>query len=418
METFLARYRNITVLAVAIFAQILLLGYQIRNDRDVRLIRLWGVTAITPVARAVHGGHGLLSGLWNNYIWLRGARQQNEAIRAELDRLKLENQSLRNALGAAERLKLLAAYQQNIPSQTLVASVIGMGANPNSRVVFLDRGSGAGVRPGMAVITPDGIVGKVQAVFPGSSLVLLISDANAAVGVILDKSRAHGIMKGTGLYEARITYVPHEEKVSPGEKVFTSGEDRIYPKGLLVGTVSRVQEGRDFQEISLQPGARLNHLEEVLVVTQGVHQGIPSTLPRAQAPPALLPPPPPEVKDDFLDPVRQAPAGPSSNPPSAAPARNPLAGESYTPRTDADRVKSRYREIGTMQGHTFGEGLPGSKPPDFNLGRTPPGRAAGSPAAPLQNPNRPAGAQEQAEGSAQKTPPSAPPAGAKPPTQP
>jgi rod shape-determining protein MreC len=359
METFVARYRNLTVLALAIFTQLLLLGYQIKGDRDVRLIRLWGVTAITPVARVVHGGHEFVAGLWDHYVWLYGAQQQNERLRAELGRLKLENQSLRNALGTADRLKILAAYQQAIPSETLVASVIGAGANPNSRVVFLNKGSGAGVKPDMAVLTPDGIVGKIQSVFPGASLVLLISDANAAVGVILEKSRVHGVMKGTGLNEARIDLIANEEKVTAGEMVYTSGEDRIYPKGLLVGTVSHAQSGRDFQEISLQPGARLNRLEEVLIVTKGMHQDLPETLPRAQAPKSLLPPPPPESGNDPLE--------------VAQPVAASSFGDNYEPQTDADRLKKRYRDLGAMQGHTFGEGTPGSKPPDFNLGWTPPG---------------------------------------------
>ena len=360
METFLARYRNLTALAVAIFAQLILLGYQIRSDRDVRLIRIWGVTAITPVARVVHSGHELVAGLWRSYVWLRGAQRQNEQLRADLERLKLENQSLRNALGTADRLKVLAAYQQNIPSQTLVASVIGSGANPNSRVVFLDKGSGAGVQPGMAVITPDGIVGKVQAVFLTSSPVLLISDPSSAVGVILEQSRVHGMMRGIGVNEARLDYIPNEEKVAPGDRVYTSGEDRIYPKGVLAGVVMRAQPGRDFQEITAQPAARLNRLEEVLVVVHGVHQDLPDKLPRAQAPPVLLPLPPPDAGKDLLE------VAPAPQPPAAS--------DGYTPQTDADKLKKRYRELGVMQGHTFGQGLPGSKPPDFNLGWTPPAK--------------------------------------------
>ena len=364
METFLARYRNITVLAVALFAQLLLLGYQIRNDREVRLIRVWGVTAIAPVARALHASHGFVSSIWNRYIWLYGARRQSERLQAELNRLKLENQALRNSLETADRLKILAAYQQQISSRTLIASVIGAGANPNARAVFLDKGSSAGVAPGMAVVTPDGIVGKIQAVYPGASLVLLISDTHAAAGVLLEKSRIHGILKGTGLHEARIDQVPNEEKVAAGERIYTSGEDRIYPKGLLVGTVASAQPGRDFQNITVRPGARLNRLEEVLVVTAGVHQDLPHSLPRPQPPVTLLPPPPPEVRDAFLD------AGPI-----APQASNP---EGSGPQTDADRLKRRYREIGSAQGHVFGEGAPGSKPPDFNYGWTPPNQRPAS----------------------------------------
>jgi rod shape-determining protein MreC len=374
VETFLARYRNITVLAVALFAQLLLLGYQIRNDRDVRLIRVWGVTAITPTARALHSAHEFVAGLWNQYVFLHGARRDNERLRTELDRLKLENQSLRNQLETADRLRLLAAYQQQIPSQTMVASVIGAGANPNSRVVFLDKGSHAGLAPGMAVITPDGIVGKVQSVFPTSSLVLLITDSYSAAGVLLEKTRTHGILKGTGLTEARIDYVPNEEKVAPGERVYTSGEDRVFPKGLLVGTVSSTQPGRDFQNITVRPGARLNRLEEVLVITGGVHQDLPDTLPRPQAPQTLLPAPPPEVRDPFLD---------------STPAQSSTAGpEGYAPQTDADRLKKRYRELGAAQGHVFGEGPPGSKPPDFNLGWTPPQQRPAEPA-PTTPPRQP-----------------------------
>ena len=371
METFLARYRNITALALAIFAQLLLLGYQIHSDRDVPLIRMWGVTAVTPAARLVHGGHGLAARFWNNYIWLRGAQRQNEQLRSELDRLKLENQSLRSALRTSDQITLLAAYQKGIASESTVASVIGAGANPNSRVLFLDKGTGAGLKPGMAVITPDGIVGKVQAAFPGSALVQLIDDPNAAVGVILESSRTHGVMKGSGLNEGRVDYVPNEEKVPAGERLYTSGEDRIYPKGLLVGTVTRAQTGRDFLDITVRPSARLDRLEEVLVITKGVHQELPGKLPRAQAPEVVLPAPPAEYRDGFL----LAPAQTAQSEEGATAPAAEARVDGYVPETDADRIKKRYQELGAMQGHVFGESTPGSKPPDFNLGWSPKGSA-------------------------------------------
>jgi rod shape-determining protein MreC len=360
VEALIARYRNVTVLAVVIFAQLLLLGYQIRNNRDMRLIRVWGVTAIAPVAHALHGTHQAVSGFWNRYIALYSAQDENQRLREELDRLKLENQAMRAALHAAGRLDNLAEYQQILASKTLVASIMGAGANPNARIVFLNKGSGAGVKPGMAVITPDGIVGKVQAVFPGASFVQLISDPYSAVGVILEQSRVHGIMKGMGLHEMRLDYVPHEEKVSLGERVYTSGQDRVFPKGLLAGVVTAVKAGRDFQEITVQPAARLTRLEEVLVVTEGIHENVPSEIPPAQTPEVLLPPP------------ESGPADVTDLAPAEAPAS---AGgpQGYTPLTDADRLRKRYRELGQAQGHVFGEGLPGSKPPDFNAGWTPQG---------------------------------------------
>ena len=377
MEALFARYRNITALAAAIGAQLLLLGYQVRNDRDVRLIRIWGVTAIAPVARVLHGTHYGVSGFWSRYVALYGAQAESGRLRDEVGRLKLENQALHSALEASGRLQVLAAYQQATPSKTLVASIMGAGANPNSRIVFLDKGSGAGVKPGMAVITPDGIVGKVQSVFPGASFVQLISDPYAAAGVILEKSRDHGVMKGTGLNEARIDYVPNDEKVGVGERVYTSGDDRVFPKGLLAGVVTAVKPGRDFQEITVQPAARLNRLEEVLVVTAGVHQGLPGDPPPVQPPEVLLPSPPVDPGRDL---TQLAPAQGGA-----------LAGgpQGDAPLTDADRLKKRYRELGQAQGHVFGEGLPGSKPPDFNQGWTPAAQRAPGATSPATSPGTP-----------------------------
>jgi rod shape-determining protein MreC len=236
-------------------------------------------------------------------------------------------------------------------------------------VVFVDQGSGAGVMRGMAVVTPDGIVGKVLAAYPTASQVLLITDASFAAGVISDKNRVHGTLKGTGQNKCIVDYVQNEEKVEPGEMFYTSGDDRIFPKGMPAGKVNVVRNGKNFKEIFVVPNGFQAGLEEVLIVLEGVHQPIPEAqLPAASevyvAPPAEPPKAPAPMVPGSTPPATPGTAEPAQQTPSAG------------LQTDADRLRDRYKRIGDAQGHTFGEGTPGSKPPNFNLNPDAPKPAA------------------------------------------
>ena len=126
----------------------------------------------------------------------------------------------------------------------------------------------------MPVITPDGIVGKVHRVFWGSARVLVITDPDSGVGALLEKSRVHGVLQGSGGFFCQLAYVVNDERVEVGEHVLTSGEDLIYPKGLPIGVVTSVRPGPVFRQIRIRPSARLNRLEEVLVIVHGTGQKI------------------------------------------------------------------------------------------------------------------------------------------------
>src|SRR5208282_3596220 len=250
MLEFPSRRRPFTLLIAVVSIQVLLLAFQIKRERDVRLIRLWAVEILTPMQR---GGTWMIStvrGGWRSYVDLRRTHAENERLRADVERLELRNRELESRSAEADRLaELLNFRDSRIAAPMLAAQVIGASADSASRTLFINRGEHDHLRRNMSVITADGVVGKIVEVFPNSAQVLLITDRDSGVGALLADTRAHGVVKGTGDPSLRLDYVVDQEQVHPGELVATSGEDRIYPKDIPIGTVSEAKQGSPFQSI-------------------------------------------------------------------------------------------------------------------------------------------------------------------------
>jgi rod shape-determining protein MreC len=373
MDFFLSRYRHLTVLLIVITAQLLLIAYQVKTNKDIPLIRVWAVTAVTPVEQGLELVRRYTWGFVEDYFVLLGVRGQNERLQRENGQLKIENNYLKAELSTADRARALSVFQARSPSKTVAARVIGNGTGANSKVVFVDRGSTSGVESGMAVVTPDGIVGKVVDAYPTASLVMLISDPTFAAGVVSQKNRVHGTLKGQGHAECLVDYVQNEEHVDIGEWFYTSGDDRIFPKGFPVGQVTAAPNGKTFKEIYVSPSGMQGGVEEVLIVLQGVHQEVPGG--EAASPAYTI----------LAAPVTTGAA--AAQTPQGAPQAAPEPG---TLVTDADRLRAIYKEAGIEQKHTYGEGPPGTKPPDFTKipsvhGVPPPNAAAQSAAAQSQS---------------------------------
>jgi len=272
MESVLGRYRNLIVLVGVLFAQVLGLAVQVKRTTDIestRLIRVWAVGAVAPFEKMLLWVQTTTGGVWHNYFYLRGVRAENRALKQEIERMRLEQVRVTQDADQARRLQSLLAFKEQFISQTVAAQVIGSSGSEQSRAVYIDKGESAGIKPDMAVITADGIVGKVLHVYGSSSLVLLINDQTSGVGAILEKSRLQGILRGTPSGEIALEKVMSDEAVPIGEVVLTSGGDRIFPKGLPVGQVTKVSPGADlFLNIRVKPAISLSRLEEVLVVTK------------------------------------------------------------------------------------------------------------------------------------------------------
>lgn len=266
MLTSVTHRRPVVLLAATLLAQILLLAVQIRRPGQVLLIRVWSVALVTPLERAATWSIGRIGAGWSNYVSLHQVRNDNQQLRAEISELRMRNSQLESRAVEASRLAALLAFRDAHPAaQLLAARIIGAGPG-SSHTVFLDRGERDGIRNDMGVITPDGVVGKVLEAYSSTAQVLLITDKDGGVGSLLADSRTQGVAKGQGEPLLLLSYVNNDQNVTIGERVLTSGIDRIFPKDLPVGNVVAVRGGNPFKLIDVRPAARLDRLEEVFVL--------------------------------------------------------------------------------------------------------------------------------------------------------
>jgi rod shape-determining protein MreC len=272
MESVLGRYRNLIILVGVLFLQVLGLAVQVKRSVDAehtRLIRIWAVDAITPLERVIVRLQDGADNLWHNYFFLRGVRAENRQLKEQIQQMRLEQVRLNEDAAQAHRLQSLLAFKESVVLKTVAAQVIGSSGSDLSRSIYIDKGSNQGIAPDMPVITAAGIVGKVLRTYPSTSLVLMINDQSSGVGVLTEKSRLQGVLRGTSDGELVLERVMSDEQVAPGETVLSSGGDQIFPKGFPVGTITKVSPGKElFLNIKVHPAADLSRLEEVLVLTE------------------------------------------------------------------------------------------------------------------------------------------------------
>lgn len=278
MESFFVRYKNVLVLVAVLLVQTIALAVQVRRPvesgapdaEQVRLIRLWVVSAVTPFERLSHAIGLDTRNAFANYIDLRHTRQQNAELKNEIAQLRLEQAAMAEDAIQGHRLQALLDFKEHYISSTVAAQVIGTSGSDLSHVIYIDKGADDGLKPDMAVITPDGIVGKTRDVFAHTSQVLMISDPASGAGVVLETTRVSAILHGSPAGRLEITNLTPDDRIKPGEKVVTSGGDQIFPRGLPVGTITSAALDPDhppYSLIQLKPAANLTQLEEVLVIT-------------------------------------------------------------------------------------------------------------------------------------------------------
>ena len=256
-------------LASALLVHTLLISLQTSQRLDTGFVRAWLLDSLAPMEKLVDMGWGGTGNIWTRYIALIGLQDENAQLRAEIDQLRMERVRHSEEVLEASRLRGLLGLQDSGLGKTVVARVIGRAPSPAHQTLTIDKGLSHGVKADSAVLTPDGIVGRVIYAANFYSVVQLIIDSQSAVGIMVQTSRQQGIIKGNGGQQLDLDYIDDDNELKEGDELITSGMDQVYPKGLPVGTISTVGPRSGlFKTVTIQPKVNLGRLEEVICITE------------------------------------------------------------------------------------------------------------------------------------------------------
>lgn len=239
---------------------------------------------ISPFDSAIARLNSGARSIYNNYLALVGVEDDNRRLRAEIARRGVDQTRMTELEAENHHLAELLELRDVLEQHAVATNVIGSDATGASRTMIVSAGTSSGVAPGMAVISNQGVVGKVIQSSLHSSRVLQINDHNSALDGFDQRSRERGIVAGSIDAGVILKYVDRSEDIRTGDQIVTSGLDGIFPRGLLVGSVKSVRrEGPGlFLGVIVEPAADFRTLERVMVVTEPPPQPAASPAPAAR----------------------------------------------------------------------------------------------------------------------------------------
>ena len=267
MSGLLAERRPFLLLMVLLAFNLILMSSRVRSDGEGSLLARGILTVASPFLKASAAVGSGLAHTWHAYIDLIGVEERNGRLRIELDGLRAQVHGLEEMTNEMERLRGLLELQENLDANSTAARVIAHGTGQGVRTLLLNRGERHGVRLSDPVVTSRGLVGRVVEVGPAISKVQTLSDPNSGVAALIQRTRVQGLVVGEGESGCRMEYVMELSDVEVGDVIITSGLDRIYPKGLVIGVVTELGEGEGLtQFVGVHPEVEFRRLEEVLVL--------------------------------------------------------------------------------------------------------------------------------------------------------
>jgi rod shape-determining protein MreC len=264
------RHRVSFLAVIFLTTALLTISSRINNVERLAFID-WALLEITsPFQKAVTYSTGALGDVIDSYVLLVNLRRQNAALRRTVAELREENSLLREKAIASERLRNLLQFSKKIPRSMVPAQIIGIDPASWFRTILIDKGTNQGVNRGMAVVSPEGIVGHVLQASPRYAKVLLITDFNSTVDAVVQRSRAKGLVAGNGENRCRLKYAERTEDIHVGDRVVTSGLGGRYPKGLMIGKISKIEKKSYglFQHAEIILSVNFSKLEEVFIITE------------------------------------------------------------------------------------------------------------------------------------------------------
>ena len=256
-------------------ANLIIMAVDARDaDGRQKILRVWTQTFTSPLQNTSSKVTGATSGFFQQIWNFRSTARENEQLRERLTQVETELHTAQQAVAENERLKSLLSLNEQSDIKKVPARVIARDPSVWFNTITINRGTSSGIAVNMPVVTAGGIVGRIITVSPWASQVMLITDEKAGAGAVvgqLGQSGALGSIRGRadlGVALIEMRYVSGLEKVENGDYVMTTGQDGIYPPGLNIGRVVDVKSGTatTAHQILIQPGAQLDHLEEVAVL--------------------------------------------------------------------------------------------------------------------------------------------------------
>ena len=270
MLKYLKEYRFYIILFLFLLIPIVAIDTSTRAPRQYRFYDkvIIGVTA--PIQTVIHWSLDQLVSAYQNYIYLWHTRQDNLALLEENRKLLGSISNLREAQQENLRLRKLLDFQEKLHLTSVVARVIAKDVSTEFRAVRINRGENAGIHKDMAVVTSEGVVGRILRTTPHTADVVTILDLLSAVDAVDERSRARGIVEGITDEACRLIFALRTDDIEPGDVLISSGLGGIFPKGVPVGMVSKVNR-RQYgitQEVDVRPSVDFSKLEEVLIITR------------------------------------------------------------------------------------------------------------------------------------------------------
>jgi rod shape-determining protein MreC len=257
-------------LLVAFFLLVALVLFSIHAGREPTSTPFgrFMLEVVGPVQRLVAGTMDGLDSTWQTYFALVHAAKENQELTREVARLRRELTEQEEIKLANERLRGLLKLKASLSYPLVAGEVVAVDPTDHFRTAVINVGYNSGVQRLMPVVQVQGAVGRVTWTSPNYAKVLLLTDPNSAVDVIVQRSRVRGIVEGAGKDRLRLKYTLHNEDVIPGDKLVASGAAGVFPKGIMIGTVTSVKKEPKgvFMLVDVEPAVDFSRLEEVLVI--------------------------------------------------------------------------------------------------------------------------------------------------------
>lgn len=267
-DRFSARGQVIGTAIALLCVSFLLTAYSSRHPEVAQVGSVVVAEVVGPFGSALEATKDGASAAWSRYVYLSGVSTENEQLKRRLARAEGDLASMSEVERENARLRELLRFSREAGVAGVAASIVGSDPSGWVRGLLINRGTLNGVDIGMAVVTPQGVVGQVVAASPDTARVLLINDHSSGVDALVQSTRVRGVLQGAGASGCELRFVTKDASIKPGDLVVTSGLDRVYPKGLVLGTVGSVSVAGPglFQSVSVKPAVDAQRAEEVLVV--------------------------------------------------------------------------------------------------------------------------------------------------------